>query len=124
MDNNHAKIEKEIAEDLEKVVSIYFKEFLNKFDNLSNGLKIVDVILKAYQTRYEKYREKFSSINDIISSKYEEQREILMKSEKLEVVENKLSQVEIKLQNIMERIDRLSNESNEKLETGQTESQI
>jgi hypothetical protein len=108
MENNHAKIEKEIGEDLEKVLSVYFKEFLNKFDNLNNGLKVVDVILKAYQTRYEKYREKFSSINDLISNKYEEQRESVIKSEKLEIVENKLNLVENKLKTIIDRLDKLS----------------
>jgi hypothetical protein len=105
MENRHEKIEGEIKENLEKIISIYFKEFLNKFDNFNNQMKIVEVLIKAYQYRYDKMKQKFNNINDVIALNYEDQKENLMKLEKLNTIEAKLTQVEVKLHLLNKRID-------------------
>ena len=105
MKNEYESIENEIKEDLEKVVSEFFKQFLNKFDNFSNQMNIAQVLLKAYQYRYDKFKQKFSNVNDVIASNYEDQKEFLTKVEKLEIIDAKLTQVEVKLHNLAIRVD-------------------
>ena len=121
----HVKNEKEIKESLEKIVSLYIKEFLNKFDNFNNQLKFADVLLKAYHYRYHKIRQKFANVGDILSSNYEEQVEFFQKLEKLERLDAKMTQVEIKLQtlntkigNFEENVDKITNIK--KIESGDT----
>ena len=121
MENNHAKIENDIGEDLQKILSVYFKEFLNKFDNLNNGLRVVEVLLKAYQMRYDKFKEKFGNINDLIANKYEEQKDFLIKTEKLDTLDANLGRVEVKIQNIMSRLDLITNLANEKVNVKSTQ---
>jgi hypothetical protein len=102
----HEKNEKEIKESLEKILSLYFKEFLNKFDNFNNQLKFADVLLNAYHYRYQKLRQKFANVGDILSSNYEDQVEFFQKLEKLERLDAKMTQVEIKLQTLNTRIEK------------------
>ena len=43
-----------IEKSLDNVVNGYIREFINKFDNFSNQIRIADVLLKAYEYRYDK----------------------------------------------------------------------
>jgi len=111
--------EKEIKENLEKIISIYFKEFLNKFDNFNNQLKFADVLLNAYNYRYQKLRQKFGNVGDILSSNHEDQIEFFQKIEKLERLDALMTQVEIKLhtlnkkvENFEEKVENIKNGNN------------
>jgi DNA repair ATPase RecN len=115
--NSYEKNEKEIKENLEKIISLYFKEFLNKFDNLNNQLKFADVLLNAYHYRYQKLRQKFGNVGDILSSNYEDQVEFFQKLEKLERLDAKMTQVEIKLQTLNKKVENFD-EKVEKIRNG------
>lgn len=114
MDNPHEQHEKEIKENLEKIVSGYFKEFLNKFDNFNNQMKIAEVLLKGYQYRYDKFKQKFNNVNDIVASNYEDQKEFMKKTDKLDHLDAKLTQVELKLLELNRRLDIVDNRMEKK----------
>jgi hypothetical protein len=114
LENHYENCETDIKENLEKIISVYFKEFLNKFDNFSNQLKIADVLLKTYQYRYDKLKQKFGNVNDILSANYEEQKEFFQKLEKLDTIDAKLTQVEVKLHLLTKRIETFDDRVNDK----------
>jgi hypothetical protein len=100
MKNDYEVLEESIKDDLEKVVGEYFKQFLNKFDNFNNQMKIADILLKVYQIRYEKLKNKYSNVNDIISGNYDDYKDFVKQVDKLDQIESKLTNVEIKLHNL------------------------
>jgi hypothetical protein len=102
-----SQTENDLKENLNKINSLFFKHFLNKFDNLNNQLKVADVMLNSYTFRYEKLKQKFSNINDILADNYEGQKEFYQKLEKLEMIDTKLTQVEIKMMNLFSRFERV-----------------
>ena len=65
-----------IEKGLDNVVSGYIREFINKFDNFSNQIRIADILLKAYEYRYDKILGKVGNINDIISYNYQNHNHI------------------------------------------------
>ncbi len=109
--------EKEIKENIDKIISLYFKEFLNKFDNFNNQLKFADVLLNAYHYRYAKLRQKFGNVGDILSSNYEDQVEFFQKLEKLDRLDTKMTQVEIKLHTLNKKLENFD-EKVEKIKNG------
>lgn len=84
--------------------------------DFNNQLKIADTLLKAYQYRYDKFKIKTNTIVDIIGDNYEHQKECFQKSEKLDSVDAKLTQVEVKLHLLFKKVEALS----EKIELKQS----
>lgn len=70
-------------------------------------MKIADVLIKAYQYRYEKMKSKLNNVSDVFSNKYEEQKEFYQKLEKLDNLDAKLSHVEVKLYMMNKRIEEI-----------------
>jgi hypothetical protein len=93
------------------------------FIDFGNQLKIADMLLKAYQYRYEKLKGKFSNVNDILSTNYEFQKTLFTKLEKLDSIEAKLTKVEVKLNLLGKRIDSVDErlEKKKKGESGVTD---
>lgn len=74
--------------------------------DISNQMKIADLILKVYQYRYDKFNSKIGGIKDILAENSNESKEFQEKVEKLEKLDAKLSQVEAKIQIMNKRIDK------------------
>ena len=75
--------------------------------DFNNQLKIADVLLKVYQYRHDKFKTKINNISDIFSSNYENYKEFFQKTEKLELMDAKLSQVEVKLNLMNNKLNKL-----------------
>lgn len=96
-----------IEQGLDNVVSGYIREFINKFDNFSNQIRIADVLLKAYEYRYDKIQGKIGNINDITSYNYKNHKNFLDKCAKLKKLEDKMTTIEMKLNLINEKVDNM-----------------
>jgi len=107
--NEHINKENKIKDNLEKIVSGYFNQFLLKFDSFNDQLKIADVLLNVYKYRYLKMKNKFDVVNDIITDNTEEQKKFQEKLEKLHGLDAKLSQVEAKMQILNNIIGNIEN---------------
>ena len=114
--NNYSQNQKEIKDHLEKLVFVYFKQFLNKFDHFADQLKVVDVILKIYLYRYDKMRKKYETANDVFQSNQNERQEFILKNIKLDEINSKLTNVEMKLLLISQRISKIDEKINIKIE--------
>lgn len=112
---NYEKNESAMKDNFQEIVSIYFKEFLNKYDNFNSQLKVADTLLKVYQYRYDKLKGKVNNVSDAISINYEEQKDFMLKSEKLDSIDAKLTQVEVKLHLLNKKIDTITEKIDNKL---------
>jgi hypothetical protein len=134
MKNEYQLRQDEIKSDFNQILHIYFQEFFNKFDNFNNQLKIADLVLKAYKERYDKMKSKWNNNDDALMEKIEEQKALYKKLEKLDLVEAKLTTVEVKLYLLNKKVSTLderigeklkksslqSNENNENIDTNQS----
>jgi hypothetical protein len=117
MNKQYETTQGEIKDDIDKTVAIFFKQFLNKFDSKSyikhidfnNQLKIADLLLKVYQYRYEKFKGKLNTVSDIFSTNYDETKNLILLSEKLEVLDAKISHIEGNLHLLSGRADSIYN---------------
>ncbi len=96
-----------IEKSLDNVVNGYIREFINKFDNFSNQIRIADVLLKAYEYRYDKIQGKLGNINDITSYNYQNHKNFVDKCAKLKKLEDKMTTIEMKLNLINEKVDSM-----------------
>ena len=96
-----------IEKSLDNVVNGYIREFINKFDNFSNQIRIADVLLKAYEYRYDKIQGKLGNINDITSYNYQNHKNFVDKCAKLKKLEDKMTTIEMKLNLINEKVDNM-----------------
>ena len=113
-----------IEKGLDNVVSGYIREFINKFDNFSNQIRIADILLKAYEYRYDKILGKVGNINDIISYNYQNHKNFIDKCAKLSSLENKMTTIEMKLNLINEKVDSLLGESKKENEVNSNQSEV
>ena len=96
-----------IHNELNEVMCGYIREFLNKFDNFTNQMKIADLLLKSYEYRYDKIQGKFGNINDITSENYAHHKMFADKCAKLTELENKMNQVESKIEIMNTKLNKL-----------------
>jgi hypothetical protein len=115
MKNEYQLRQDEIKSDFNQILHIYFQEFFNKFDNFNNQLKIADLVLKAYKERYDKMKSKWNNNDDALMEKIEEQKALYKKLEKLDLVEAKLTTVEVKLYLLNKKVSTLDERIGEKL---------
>ena len=113
-----------IEKGLDNVVSGYIREFINKFDNFSNQIRIADILLKAYEYRYDKILGKVGNVNDIISYNYQNHKNFIDKCAKLSSLENKMTTIEMKLNLINEKVDSLLGESKKENEVNSNQSEV
>lgn len=110
INKENEKAMQNIEKGLDNVVSGYIREFINKFDNFSNQIRIADILLKAYEYRYDKMLGKVGNVNDIISYNYQNHKNFIDKCAKLSSLENKMTTIEMKLNLINEKIESLLGE--------------
>jgi hypothetical protein len=70
------------------------------------------LLLKVYQYRYEKFKGKLNTVSDIISSNYEETKNLIVLSEKLEILDAKISHIEGNLKLMALKADNIYNKLN------------
>lgn len=70
-------------------------------------MKLADALLKAYEYRYDKMQGKLGNINDITSSNYQHHMMFIQKTNQLDDLNEKMSQIDQKLKLINEKIDKL-----------------
>ena len=124
INKENEKAMQNIEKGLDNVVSGYIREFINKFDNFSNQIRIADILLKAYEYRYDKILGKVGNVNDIISYNYQNHKNFIDKCAKLSSLENKMTTIEMKLNLINEKIDSLLGESKKENEVNNNQSEV
>lgn len=70
-------------------------------------MKLADVLLKAYEYRYDKMQGKLGNINDITSSNYQHQMLFIQKAKQIDSLNDKMGQIDHKLKIITEKLDKL-----------------
>lgn len=63
--------------------------------------------MKNINFRYEKNNGKLNLINDILADNYEGQKKFYQKTEKLELLDAKLSKIEGKMHLILQKLDKI-----------------
>ena len=124
INKENEKAMQNIEKGLDNVVSGYIREFINKFDNFSNQIRIADILLKAYEYRYDKILGKVGNVNDIISYNYQNHKNFIDKCAKLSSLENKMTTIEMKLNLINEKIVLLLVESKKENEVNNNQSEV
>lgn len=124
INKENEKAMQNIEKGLDNVVSGYIREFINKFDNFSNQIRIADILLKAYEYRYDKILGKVGNVNDIISYNYQNHKNFIDKCAKLSSLENKMTTIEMKLNLINEKIVLLLGESKKENEVNNNQSEV
>ncbi len=98
---------KNIKKNLDGVISGYLEQFTNKFETFMGQMRIADVLLKAFEYRYDKIQGKIGNINDVLSYDYEKHLTFNQRCSSLVGLEEKMSTIEQKLGLIEQKIDGL-----------------
>ena len=98
---------KNIKNNLDGVISGYLAQFTNKFETFMGQMRIADVLLKAFEYRYDKIQGKIGNINDVLSYDYQKHCIFNQRCSDLAGLEVKVSTIEQKLGLIEEKIDSL-----------------
>jgi hypothetical protein len=109
---NNKECMKNIEDNLKNIINGYLEQFINKFDNFSNQIKIADILLKAYDYRYNKIIGKIDNVNDIIEFNNKNHEEFEIKCEKLPFLQTKLIDIEDRLKALNNRVDSLLKNEN------------
>ena len=96
---------------LEGVVSGYLEHFIKKFDNFASQIRIADILLKAYEYRYDKIQGKLGNINDVLSNEYQLHSNFTKNCNRLAGIEQKMSTIEQKLMIINEKVNNMMKDS-------------
>jgi len=111
---NNKECMKNIEDNLKNIINGYLEQFINKFDNFSNQIKIADILLNAYDYRYNKIIGKIDNVNDIIDFNNKNHEEFEIKCEKLPFLQTKLIDIEDRLKSLNNRLDTLLKDENKK----------
>ena len=114
-DKNNLTINKEVNEaamknikkNLDGVISGYLEQFTKKFETFMGQMRIADVLLKAFECRYDKIQGKIGNINDVLSYDYQKHSIFNQRCSDLAGLEVKMSTIEQKLGLIEQKIDNL-----------------
>ena len=98
---------KNIKKKLDGVISGYLEQFTKKFDTFMGQMRIADVLLKAFEYRYDKIQGKIGNINDVLSYDYQKHSIFNQRCSDLAGLEVKMSTIEQKLGLIEQKIDSL-----------------
>ena len=98
---------KNIKKNLDGVISGYLEQFTKKFDTFMGQMRIADVLLKAFEYRYDKIQGKIGNINDVLSYDYQKHSIFNQRCSDLAGLEVKMSTIEQKLVLIEQKIDGL-----------------
>ena len=98
---------KNIKKNLDGVISGYLEQFTKKFDTFMGQMRIADVLLKAFEYRYDKIQGKIGNINDVLSYDYQKHSIFNQRCSDLAGLEVKMSTIEQKLGLIEQKIDSL-----------------
>ena len=98
---------KNIKKNLDGVISGYLEQFTNKFETFMGQMRIADVLLKAFEYRYDKIQGKIGNINDVLSYDYQKHSIFNQRCSDLAGLEVKMSTIEQKLGLIEQKINGL-----------------
>ena len=98
---------KNIKKNLDGVISGYLEQFTNKFETFMGQMRIADVLLKAFEYRYDKIQGKIGNINDVLSYDYQKHSIFNQRCSDLAGLEVKMSTIEQKLGLIEQKIEGL-----------------
>ena len=113
---------KNIKKNLDGVISGYLEQFTNKFETFMGQMRIADVLLKAFEYRYDKIQGKIGNINDVLSYDYEKHLTFNQRCSSLVGLEEKMSTIEQKLGLIEQKIDGLLDIAEKKMEENKEKS--
>ena len=111
---NNKECMKNIEDNLKNIINGYLEQFINKFDNFSNQIKIADILLKTYGYRYDKIKGKIDNVNDVIEFNNKNHEEFVIKCEKLPFLQTKLIDIEDRLKNLNKRLEIILKNENKK----------
>jgi len=112
---------KNIKKNLDGVISGYLEQFTKKFDTFMGQMRIADVLLKAFEYRYDKIQGKIGNINDVLSYEYQKHSAFNQRCSDLAGLEVKMSTIEQKLGLIEQKIDGLIEMTEKKKTEGNNE---
>ena len=98
---------KNIKKNLDGVISGYLEQFTKKFETFMGQMRIADILLKAFEYRYDKIQGKIGNINDVLSYDYQKHSIFNQRCSDLAGLEVKMSTIEQKLGLIEQKIDGL-----------------
>ena len=98
---------KNIKKNLDGVISGYLEQFTKKFDTFMGQMRVADVLLKAFEYRYDKIQGKIGNINDVLSYDYQKHSIFNQRCSDLAGLEVKMSSIEQKLGLIESKIEGL-----------------
>jgi uncharacterized phage infection (PIP) family protein YhgE len=70
------------------------------------------LLLKVYQYRYEKFKDKLNTVSDVVALTYEETKDLIALSERLDTLDAKVSHIEGNLHLLSLRADNIYNRIN------------